>query len=237
MTEHGYPADPAYQVDPSFTGGDAAQAGYLTQSLVDLGEAGAEQVFVTLRDNLEGQYASEGLVHIDDAPGHATTRRESFYAVRRLATNWDQVMAWRREQRENERLAQMYEAVASRRGRQGEDRQGEVRAGACARARGPGRVRAGAAIGARPQALLRQGGARRAFVAGRRTALLWHTAYSRWQRERAARHRLAVEALQGPRDRRRDRCGVTRRYLGRRTGMRVVRSPGLRGVSACEGGW
>ncbi len=27
ITEHGYPADPAYQVDPSFTGGDAGQAG------------------------------------------------------------------------------------------------------------------------------------------------------------------------------------------------------------------
>ena len=62
VTEHGYPADPAYQVDPAFSGGDAAQAGYLTQSLVGLGEAGAEQVFVTLRDNLDGEYASEGLV-------------------------------------------------------------------------------------------------------------------------------------------------------------------------------
>ena len=31
--------------------------------------------------------------------------------------------------------------------------------------------------------------------------------------------------------------GVTRRrYLGRRTGMRTLRSPALRGVSACEGG-
>ena len=113
VTELGYPADPAYQVDPSFTGGDAGQAGYLTQSLVDLGEAGAEQVFVTLRDNGEGAYASEGLVHMDEAPGGATTRRESFYAVRRLATNWDPLMAWRREQPKSERGAQLYEAVAA----------------------------------------------------------------------------------------------------------------------------
>jgi hypothetical protein len=32
-------------------------------------------------------------------------------------------------------------------------------------------------------------------VAGRRTALLWHTAYARWQRGLAAEHRLAVEEL------------------------------------------
>lgn len=113
ITELGYPADPAYQVDPSFTGGDAGQAAYLTQSLVELGEAGAKRVFVTLRDNGEGAYASEGLVHMDEAPGGATTRRESFYAVRRLATNWDPLMAWRREQPKSERGAQLYEAVAA----------------------------------------------------------------------------------------------------------------------------
>ena len=113
ITELGYPADPAYQVDPSFTGGDAGQAAYLTQSLLDLGEAGAEQVFVTLRDSGEGAYASEGLVHMDEAPGGATTRRESFYAVRRLATNWDPLMAWRREQPKSEQGARLYEAVAA----------------------------------------------------------------------------------------------------------------------------
>jgi hypothetical protein len=111
ITELGYPADPAYQVDPSFTGGDAGQAAYLTQSLMDLGEAGAKQVFVTLRDNGEGAYASEGLVHMDEAPGGATTRRESFYAVSRLATNWDPLMAWRREQPKPG--ARLYEAVAA----------------------------------------------------------------------------------------------------------------------------
>jgi len=146
VTETGYPADPAYQVDPRFTGGDTAQASYLTQLLVDLGEARAEQVFVTLRDNddLDRQYATEGLVHIDAAAG-AATRRESFYAVRRLATNWDQLMAWRREQQGVEQLVPLYEAVA-------------------------------------------------AVVAGRRTAQLWHSAHSRWQRSLAAEHRV-IEAL------------------------------------------
>jgi hypothetical protein len=33
------------------------------------------------------------------------------------------------------------------------------------------------------------------MVAGRRTALLWHSAYARWQRGRAAERRLTVEAL------------------------------------------
>jgi hypothetical protein len=139
VTETGYPADPAYQVDPRFTGGDAAQAGYLTQSLVELGEAGAEQVFVTLRDNdeLDGQYVTEGLANIDATAGGATMRRDSFAAVRRLATNWDELMAWRREQGGSERLVGLYEAVA-------------------------------------------------AVVAGRRAALLWHSAYSRLERTLAA---------------------------------------------------
>ena len=90
VTEHGYAADPAFQVDRAYAGGDAAQAAYLTQTLVGLGEAGAPEVFVTLRDNPElgPQYVSEGLVG-----------RASFAAVRRLAENWDQVMAWRAEQR------------------------------------------------------------------------------------------------------------------------------------------
>jgi hypothetical protein len=195
VTEHGYPADPAYQVDPSFTGGDAGQAGYLTQSLVGLGEAGAEQVFVTLRDNLEGQYASEGLVHIDEAPGTPTTRRASFDAVRRLATNWDQVMGWRREQRENERRAWLCEAVAI------------VEAGEARTARAKFALARRLVHGAQDayaqaprssrirKRLLRRLARVRAVVAGRRTALLWHTAYARWQRGLAAEHRLAVEAL------------------------------------------
>ena len=195
VTEHGYPADPAYQLDPAFTGGDAAQAGYLTQSLVGLGEAGAEQVFVTLRDNLEGEYASEGLVHIDAAADAVATRRASFAAVSRLATNWDQVMAWRREQRENERLVQLYQAVASVEAGQAriarvkfQQARALVHEAQDAVADAPRSARA-------RKRLARRLARARALVAGRRTALLWHSAYSRWQRGRAAGRSLAVEAL------------------------------------------
>jgi hypothetical protein len=195
VTEHGYPADPAYQGDPEFTGGDAAQAGYLTQSLVGLGEAGAEQVFVTLRDNLEGEYASEGLIHIEGTPGHTAIRRESFGAVRRLVMNWDQLLAWRREQRENERLVQMYMAISSVEA--GEARIARVKfqqaralvhdaQDAFANPPRPARVK---------KRLLQRLARVRALVAGRRTALLWHSAYSRWQRGRAAERSAAVEAL------------------------------------------
>jgi len=194
VTEHGYPADPAYQVDPSFTGGNAAQAGYLTQSLVGLGEAGAEQVFVTLRDNLEAEYASEGLVHIDGGPEAPTTRRESFDAVRRLATGWDQVMAWRREQREKERLAQLYQTVATLEA--GEARTARAKYALARKLVHEAQDAYGRARSARVRKrLVRRVARARALLAGRRTALLWHTAYSRWQRGRAAEHRLAVETL------------------------------------------
>ena len=101
VTEHGYPADPAYQGDPAYAAGDSSQAAYLTQTLVGLGEAGAEQIFVTLRDNLGREYASEGLVHIDETAGagYPVQRRPAFSAVRRLVDSWGQVMAWRADQR------------------------------------------------------------------------------------------------------------------------------------------
>ncbi len=108
VTEHGYPADPAFQADPAHRGGDASQAAYLTQSVLGLGEVGAEQVFVTLRDNLGGEYASEGLVHIDETPGHPVTRRASFAAMRRLVDRWDELMAWRAEQRVQEQAEQTH---------------------------------------------------------------------------------------------------------------------------------
>jgi hypothetical protein len=43
-------------------------------------------VFVTLRDNLWGEYLSEGLLYIDEAqPHYPATRRAAFGAVRSLA--------------------------------------------------------------------------------------------------------------------------------------------------------
>ncbi len=95
VTEHGYPADPRFQWDPSFRGagapGAVAQAALLEQSIPLLARAGADQVFVTLRDNLYGEFLSEGLVHVDDtAPGDPATRRPAFSTARELALTWDE---------------------------------------------------------------------------------------------------------------------------------------------------
>ncbi len=67
VTEHGYPSDPAYQYDPSYTGGPGSQSAYLTASIPTLLDAGAAEVFVTERDNLGGQFASEGVLGGDVA--------------------------------------------------------------------------------------------------------------------------------------------------------------------------
>lgn len=195
VTEHGYPADPAFQVDGAFAGGAPGQAAYLTQTLVGLGEAGAEQVFVTLRDNLEGEYASEGVTHIAGPPAHAATRRESFAAVSRLASSWDQVMAWRREQRVAEQSVRVQLAAAS------------ISAGETRTARAKFRqarllVHAVQEELARPR-LSEKARARitrrlariRAMVAGRRTALLWHTSLTDYRRARAFEHAAAAYLL------------------------------------------
>jgi hypothetical protein len=75
VTEHGYPADTAFQRDPAYRGGDLAQAGFLRESVPLLGESGATEVFVTLRDNLWGEYLSEGIVG-----------RPSLYVIRQVAS-------------------------------------------------------------------------------------------------------------------------------------------------------
>jgi hypothetical protein len=95
VTEHGYPADPAFQWDPAYRGadtasGDAAQAALLRDSIPLLANAGAGQVFITLRDFVFGEFLSEGIAHVDDAgPPHPSTRRSSFDAVRQLALTWN----------------------------------------------------------------------------------------------------------------------------------------------------
>ena len=195
VTEHGYPADPAFQVDRAYAGGDPAQASYLTETVVGLGEAGAEQVFVTLRDNLEGEYASEGLVNIGAAPDHVATRRPSFAALARLARDWEQVMAWRREQRAFEERARMLQASAA------------ISAGEARTARAKFQVArlhvhevqddiaAGSRSSRVAKRLARRLARARALAAGRRTVLLWHTAIARYQRERAAEHTAIAAAL------------------------------------------
>ena len=105
VTEHGYPAEASFQNDPAFHGGEPAQAAFLTESVLSLAEAGAHEVFVTLRDNLDGRFASEGIVHIDDHWPFAVRRRPAFTAVRRLVDRWDELLAARAEQRRAEAAA------------------------------------------------------------------------------------------------------------------------------------
>jgi hypothetical protein len=201
VTEHGYAADPAHQLDSAFAGGDAAQASYLTQSLIGLAEAGAEQVFVTLRDNpdLDPQYVTEGLVRIE---GDNSTRRASFDTVQRLAHQWDQVMAWRREQRDREAQVRFHLDAAAASAREARAARVRFRAARLAvhavqdaviawerrnaRRRRPARM---------PVRLARRLARARAEVAGSRAALLWHTNYGQWRRERAYENAIVAEAL------------------------------------------
>ena len=195
VTEHGYPADPAFQTDRAYAGGDAAQAAYLVQTLVGLGEAGAPQVFVTLRDNLEGEYASEGLEHIDEANGYAVARRGSFATVQRVIDNWDQLMAWRAQQRENEQQQRMQQAAAAVSASEARTARAKFR---------EARLRVHAAQGAladpprskkrvtRMKARLARA---RALLAGRRMMLLWHSAHARWHSDRAYERGVAVALL------------------------------------------
>jgi hypothetical protein len=195
VTEHGYPADPAFQTDHAYAGGDPSQAAYLTQTLVGLGELAAPQVFVTLRDNLDGEYASEGLERIDEAAGNPVTRRESFATVQRLVGSWDQLMAWRAEQRENEReqrFQQAAAAVSASQARAARPKFNEARL----------RVHAAQNRLARPRLskmaarrLSRRLARARAMLAGRRTMLLWHSAHARWHSERAQERAVVVALL------------------------------------------
>ena len=113
VTEHGYPGDPAYQTDPAYAGGEAAQAAYLRRSLLSLAEAGAEQVFVTLHDWGEGEWASEGVASIAGDGDYAVRRKPAFDAVRRFADEWPSIGEWRRAQHAHERLAEAAGGLAS----------------------------------------------------------------------------------------------------------------------------
>ncbi len=88
VTEHGYPADAAYQTGPGFVGGEEAQAAYLRASPLTLADAGARQIFVTRRDGLDGPWASEGVAHVDDAPPYTSHRRPAFGVVRTFVERW-----------------------------------------------------------------------------------------------------------------------------------------------------
>jgi archaellum component FlaG (FlaF/FlaG flagellin family) len=67
VTETGYASDPTYQEDPAFHGVDADtglsyQAAYIEELVPTLLNAGVSKIFVTERDNLVGESASEGLL-------------------------------------------------------------------------------------------------------------------------------------------------------------------------------
>jgi hypothetical protein len=94
ITEHGYPSDPVYQYDHGFAGGAAAQAAFLTASVPTLVGAGAAEVFVTERDNLGGQYASEGVLggDVTDPPtaDPQVVEKPAYSAMQTLAGCFEQ---------------------------------------------------------------------------------------------------------------------------------------------------
>jgi hypothetical protein len=201
VTEHGYPADPAFQTDPAYRSGDASQAAYLTQTLVGLGEVGAREVFVTLRDEGAGEYASEGLEHIDEAAGYAVARRPAFAAVQRVVRDWDQLMAWRDEQRDNEREQRVEQAEAARWASDARAAREQLHAARLrvhaqedelARRRLPRRVEA---------RLTRRLARTRAFLAGRGAVMFLRSAMASWHsrqaHERGAAARLVKERIAG----------------------------------------
>jgi hypothetical protein len=100
VTEHGYPSATPFQTDPRYRGGKPAQARYLRASLPALVRAGAAKVFVTLRDNLSGPYASEsvlgGIVCDPPSADPQVVRKPSFYALRTLIRALARVSAVRR---------------------------------------------------------------------------------------------------------------------------------------------
>jgi Abnormal spindle-like microcephaly-assoc'd, ASPM-SPD-2-Hydin len=89
VTEHGYPSDPAFQYDPAYAAGPVSQAAYLTASIPTLIDAGAGEVFVTERDNLGGEFASEGVLggEVSDPPvaDPQVVEKPAYAAVRAIA--------------------------------------------------------------------------------------------------------------------------------------------------------
>ena len=97
ITEHGYPADPAYQNDPAYRGGEAAQAAYLRDSLPTLVRSGAARIFVSTRDTWPGEYGtdspyySEGVAKVSLGAPYSVRRKPAAGVVRSLADQWPRV--------------------------------------------------------------------------------------------------------------------------------------------------
>jgi hypothetical protein len=100
VTEFGYPSDPVYQYDRAYRSGPGSQAGYLRRALPALVRGGAAKIFVTLRDNLSGGFASEGVITgtVTDPPqpNPLVVRKPAFAALAELAALWaPQPPSWR----------------------------------------------------------------------------------------------------------------------------------------------
>lgn len=93
VTEHGYPSDPAYQAGSAPPLGEAAQAANLARSLPALGLAGADQVFVTLRDLGPREFASEGIVAGQGTAGDPFRRKLAWQTVLDATRAWPMVLA------------------------------------------------------------------------------------------------------------------------------------------------
>jgi hypothetical protein len=97
ITEHGYPADPAYQNDPAYRGGEGAQAAYLRDSLPTLVRAGAARIFVSTRDTWPNEYGtdspyySEGVAKLGLSAPYSVRRRPAAGVVRSLSAQWPRV--------------------------------------------------------------------------------------------------------------------------------------------------
>jgi hypothetical protein len=97
VTEHGYPADPAYQNDPSYRGGEAAQAAYLRDSLPTLVRAGAARIFVSTRDTWPGEYGtdspyySEGVAKVSLSAPYSVRRKPAVGVLLSLSRQWPRV--------------------------------------------------------------------------------------------------------------------------------------------------
>jgi Glycosyl hydrolase catalytic core len=91
VTEAGYPSDQQFQSDPAYLGGERGQARYLRDALPAMVRAGAEQVFVTLRDSWSTEFGpatpfgSEGVLTMDEHEPYSVRRKPAFGVIRRLA--------------------------------------------------------------------------------------------------------------------------------------------------------
>jgi len=91
VTEAGYPSDPRFQNDPAYRDGEPGQARYLRDALPAMVRAGADQVFVTLRDTWSSEFGpetpfgSEGVLTMEEHEPYSVRRKRAFGVVRGLA--------------------------------------------------------------------------------------------------------------------------------------------------------